>query len=344
MTAAPLTAAFHRQGRACEDLGSPFMGQLMGMLGDRLTPDDGAIAARLFAWEGDVSPAGASLPLRLAGGLHALVLQGHAELRAVYPPNQVSDDRLWQAVREALDTDYTFLDDWLASAPQTNELRRSIALRAVGQWLHHRFGYPLDMMELGASAGLNLNWDRFGLTLPGHRYGPDDAPFDLTPDWDGPMPPEGTPVVSARHGVDLRPLHPARDGLRLRAYLWPDQPDRLARMDAALALAPNPVDAGDAGDWITARLQRPTVPGTCRLIYHTVAWQYFPPDTDKTARMAIEAAGAAATDETPLAWFAMETDHTPPGARLTLRLWPGDLTLDAGRVDFHGRWMQWRLE
>ena len=52
--------------------------------------------------------------------------------------------------------------------------------------------------------------------------------------------------------------------------------------------------------------------------------------------------GRAATDDAPLAWFGMEADGGR-GAGLTLRLWPGDRTLDAGRCDFHGRWVEWRL-
>ncbi len=54
----------------------------------------------------------------------------------------------------------------------------------------------------------------------------------------------------------------------------------------------------------------------------------------------IENAGATATDDTPLAWFSMETDGGR-GAALTLRLWPGDLTIPMGRFDFHGRWINW---
>jgi hypothetical protein len=38
----------------------------------------------------------------------------------------------------------------------------------------------------------------------------------------------------------------------------------------------------------------------------------------------------------------MEDDGKTPGAGLTLRLWPGDVTLDLGRADFHGRWLDWR--
>ncbi|MEM7489864.1 MAG: DUF2332 family protein, partial [Pseudomonadota bacterium] len=73
-----LTDAFTYQARACASLDSPFMARLMTLLAERLHPDHGPVAAALFAWPGDVTPSGASLPLRLAGGLHALRLEGDA--------------------------------------------------------------------------------------------------------------------------------------------------------------------------------------------------------------------------------------------------------------------------
>ncbi len=320
------------------------MGRLMALLGMRLTPKHGAVAARLFAWPADdLGPSGASLPLRLAGGLHALRLMDRAALAPVYPPHAPSEDVLWSAISAALVAEEAFLLDWIDRAPQTNEPRRSAALRAAGQWLAARFRLPLDVMELGASAGLNLGWDRFALDLEGTRFGPSDAIVTLAPEWDGPLPPAVEPVIARRSGVDLHPADPVRDALRLRAYLWPDQPDRMARLDALLALPPNPVDPGDAGDWLDAKLAAPPEQGTCRLICHTVAWQYFPEATAARARAAIERAGAAATPSTPLAWFGMEADGPERGAGLTMRVWPGGETQAAGRADFHGRWVSWRL-
>jgi hypothetical protein len=56
----------------------------------------------------------------------------------------------------------------------------------------------------------------------------------------------------------------------------------------------------------------------------------------------IEAAGKRATRNRPLAWLSMEQDGSGlKGAALTLRLWPGDITLPLARVDFHGRWIDW---
>jgi hypothetical protein len=155
----PLRAAFHHQARACAGLGSPFMAQLCTLLAERLDPE-GPLGARLFGWKGDLGPMAASVPLRLCGALHALALQGRGGMSAVYPPHSVSDDSLWAAVACALTTETAFIDQFLNTAPQTNEVRRSGALIAAGHWLAARFGLPVVLSELGASAGLNTIWDR----------------------------------------------------------------------------------------------------------------------------------------------------------------------------------------
>ena len=101
------------------------------------------------------------------------------------------------------------------------------------------------------------------------------------------------------------------------------------------------VDQADAADWLATRLANPS-PGCCHMIYHTIAWQYFPPKVKSACTTSIESAGVHATAQTPLAWFSMEADESSPGAAMTLRLWPGDVRFDLGRVDFHGRWVDWR--
>lgn len=344
MTLAGLRAAFDRQASSCADLGSGFMAQLCALLAERLAPGH-AIADRLIAWPGDLSSGGASVPLRLAGALHALRLSGHAGLSAVYPPAVVDDDTLWNGIDPVLRDEVAFIDGFLDSAPQTNEVRRAAVLIALGHWLAARHGRGLRLSELGASAGLNLMWDSFVLRIGEAAFGPADSSVALFPDWRGDLPPQAAVTVAARRGVDLNPLSPdplssGADALRLQAYLWPDQPERLALTRAAVALARAPVDRGDAADWLPGRLAH--VPGQLHLVYTTIAWQYFPPDRQARARDLIVAAGRAATARHPLAWFAMEADGAGPGAALTLRLWPGDLTLAMGRADFHGRWVDWR--
>ncbi len=329
------------QAQACISLGSPFMGQLFRLLAERPWPA-GPIRDRIFNWQGDVTPRGQSVTLRLAGALHALRLRGNDTLAAAYPPHETPDDVLWDAISTALVSEADHIDNWLNSAPQTNEVRRAATLIAIGHWLTDRFGLPMRTSELGASGGLNLHWDAFALDIAGQLFGSDTPALTLSPDWTGPVLPATTPQVVARAGVDLNPLDPRNlaDALRLQAYLWPDQPHRMDLTRAAITAAKTPVTQGDAVDWLKTRLAPHQ--GQLHLIYSTVAWQYFPADKQAEGTAMIEAAGAAATDNAPLAWFGMENDGGERGAALTLRLWPGDLQLNFGRADFHGRWVDWK--
>jgi len=338
MTPPAVREAFSYQSIACASLGSPFMAQLCNLFSERDWPQT-ALKDRVYSWTGDLSPRGESVPLRVAGGLHALYLEGRA-FDGIYPPSKVSDEVLWDAVEGVLIDYDDFLCNWVKSAPQTNEVRRSSAIIAAAHVVADRFGLPLRTSELGASGGLNLKWDHYGLRIGDALWG-QSGTLLLEPDWSGPKPPIASPSVVERQGVDLNPLDPTNPlaALRLRAYLWPDQPDRIERTAAAMEIAEPLVNQADAIDWLAPRLTH--VPRQTHMIYHTIAWQYFPSERQTEGTKLIEAAGLQATDQTPLAWFSMENDGGARGAALTLRLWPGDVTLNLGRADFHGRWIEW---
>lgn len=321
------------------------MAQLLALLAD-CWPQGSALGRQVAQINGHPGPAGASIPLRIAAGLHALVLRGEApELARAYPPAKRSDEILRAAVLTAFADHEPFLCDWILSPPQTNDVRRSATLMAGAAVVAGRFDLPVVLSELGASGGLNLFWDAYALELPAARMGPADAALRLAPDWDGPLPPLTLPRVAARAGVDLNPLDPREPGdlQRLMAYLWPDQPHRLALTRAAAAVMTARIDRADAIDWLSQRLDE-APERHVHLIQHTVAWQYFPPAAQARGTALIEAAGARASASRPLAWLSMETDGDTRGAlgaALTLRLWPGDVRLELGRADFHGRWITW---
>ena len=340
-----LSDAFKAQSETCVRMGSPFMGQLLGILA-RDWPLDSALGRKFARFEGDIGPSGHSLPLRIAGGLHALVLNNRApELAALYPPHTASDSALRDGVLQALRTHEEFLLEWTNSAPQTNEVRRSAALIAGAHVAMQHFDLPIFLSELGASGGLNLMWDHFALDINGTQFGADAPAIVFSPEWDGALPPAAHPVIAKRAGVDLNPLDPSRDDhlLRLTAYLWADQPERLNNTRAAASVATAQPEQGDAITWLAPRLAA-APKGHLHMIQHTVAWQYFPAEAQARGRDLIEAAGAQATLDNPIAWLSMETDGDTTGkvgAALILRLWPGNLTIDLGRVDFHGRWVKW---
>ncbi|MFW5641329.1 MAG: DUF2332 domain-containing protein [Roseicyclus sp.] len=350
-TEARVRGAFRSQGRSCAGLGSPFMGRLMPMIGARLTAGTG-VGARVLSWRGDVGPGGQSVPLRLAGALHGLVLDGTDRgLAAVYPPNGASDDALRAAVAGALQRHEARIMAWLDAPPQTNEIRRAVALHPAVWWLCRVIGGTPDLVlsELGASAGLNLHFDRYAIATPGGIAGPAEAVIRLAPDWRGaPLPPAAMGPVTDRRGVDRHPVDvtdPAA-ALRLLAYLWPDQPERLARTRAAFALVAAPPDRGDAAPWLAGRLSdwRATAPArpSLHVVFNTIAWQYFTPETQAACAAALETAGAHATPGKALAHVALEADGRRDGAALTLRLWPqAPEPRLLARVDFHGRWVDW---
>lgn len=338
-----LIEALRIQAEACSNLGSPFMGRLLTGLAETWK-SDGALAEFCAKFSGDIGPSGASLPLRLAGALHAVVLTGRDDdLRAVYPPVNVDDATLIETVWQTIDRHTDFVIGWMGSAPQTNEVRRSAVMIAGAHFLAARHDLPFVTSELGASAGLNLGWDRYALTTPSGTFGPSDPVLTLSPDWQGAATPvQSAPRVVQRRGVDLNPLDPSDpdQALRLMSYIWPDQPHRMELTRAAIAARRDAVDRADAVDWLRTRLE--AVPdGRLHMIYNTIAWQYFPAERQETGTALIEAAGAKATPNAPLAWLAFEADGATPGASMMLRMWPGDLRIRLGRADFHGRWVHW---
>jgi hypothetical protein len=342
-------AAFRQQVEACGRLGSPFTARLCRLAAERLRPAHGRAAARVLAWGGDPGPRGHAVPLRLMGALHALVLTGTApELAAVYPPNPAppSDDALWDAVAAALGAHDDFVFDWLDSPPQTNEVQRSSGLFCGLMHLSRRFGLPFVLSEAGCSAGLNLNLERYAYRLGDRTAGAPDSRLVLIPDLTGVVPPLAEVAVAERAGCDLNPLDPRNPehALRLKAFVWADQLDRMERLARALEIAaahPPPVARADAVAWIAERLATPR-PGHCHVVFHTIALQYFPPDAKAAFADAVERALAAAPPEAPVTWLQMESDDRHPGAALTLRTSAAPDPAELARVDFHGRWVEWR--
>ena len=138
---------------------------------------------------------------------------------------------------------------------------------------------PIALHELGASAGLNLNLDRFGYRYGEVMRGEPSSPVRLAPRWHGAPPPDATVTIARRIGNDIAPIDvTARSGReRLLAYAWPDQPERIARLEAALAIAaahPPPIEPGDAAAFVERHFSAPPRPGETRVLSHSIALQY----------------------------------------------------------------------
>lgn len=338
--------AFENQVAYCRDNGAPVTARVCDALGALLEGGrGGAVMAQIRSWQG--APLADALPLRIAGGIHALHLaDAEPDLTPIYAGEMPEDAT--QRVAAALERHEAVLLPWLDGPPQTNEAGRSWAFAAALLWLLER-GCPADfaLFELGSSAGINLMMDRYYFELGGVKVGPENAIMRIAPDWRGAPPPAATPRIVSAEGCDVAPvdLTDPEQALRLRAYIWPEHTERFARMDAAIAAAhaagPR-ISKCNAGDFVTDVLARPSQSGVTRVIMHSVVWQYIPAEERAAITEAIEAAGNSATEDAPLAWVMLEANRDTHRHELTVRWWPGGPeSARLATAHPHGSWVEW---
>jgi hypothetical protein len=336
--------AFAKQIGWCDGLGSPFTARLLRILRDDIAAA-GASAGLARGWPGD--PVADALALRVAAALHALALTEAAPaLAACYPPGDVPIERLRPVVLDAVREHQSAIRAFLVSPPQTNEVGRSGVL--VGGFLQIAgdTGLPLRLLEIGASAGLNAIWDRYHYRIGAADWGDPHSAVRIAPSWEGPSPPIDAPIrVIERHACDIAPvdLEDPAQRLRLRAYVWADQLERLSRLENAidLARAHGPkVERADAADWVSTRLRQPAE-GSATVLYHSIMWQYMPSETQASIRASLEDAGGRATSAAPLAWLRFEPLDSVSRPELRMTLWPGAREVRLAVAHPHGSSVSW---
>lgn len=266
-------------------------------------------------------------------------------------------------------------------ATQTNEIGRCAvllpALAAVGA----STGGPLALVDLGASAGLNLLFDHYaydyldrrsqpvgagarvgaGGEVPTISAGDRASPVRLTAELrHGSLPALGVPPAPYRIGLDHRPVDPTDpDQARwLLACQWPDHLERFARLRAALTLAQGlderpPVVTGDmVEDLAAVSLAAPAGAALC--IYHTWAAAYLSVDRQRELVEAVQ----EVAEERPVRWLFVENPHDVPSLPVPPPPGPAKVggptalvlvEIDEGAmrvrrladVHFHGRWLHW---
>lgn len=341
--------AFRRQAGWCLELGSPFTSRLLTAVAAVLD-ERTAIGRRVLGWGGDFGGRADAVPLRLAGGLHALVRRDALPaLTPLYPPHSLPEQSVLEAALTATFIEHgPDLDPYLDSAPQTNEVARSAALMAGLLVVAARTGLPIALHELGASAGLNLRLDAYGYDLGGVRVGDPASAVQLAPGWHGAPPPSADLRVARRRGVDLNPLDVRNvdEMNRMLGYIWPDQQARLDRARKAIALAaadPPPIDREDAASWTERVLDVAPERGIARVLLHSIAFQYFPAATQTRIATHVARVGAEATADAPFAWLRLELDaRYGTGAALLLTLWPDGAERLLATCSPHVRAIRWQ--
>lgn len=296
------------------------------------------------------------------GAVHYLLLQGvpgAPSLRPYYPsllgPGEPVDhgeglEAAFRAFCLAHADEIVALER--ARLVQTNEVSRCAALLPAFDIATSDPNRPLWLVEIGASAGLNLFWDRYGYSYQDSsgsvvkELGDATSPVQLGVCLCGPgVPPlpENMPAVAARTGIDLHPVDVTDDDAVawLRALIWPEHADRVARLLAAAELArlaPPRILAGDALDLLPGVLA--AAPSDALLVVvHSFTLNQFTED----GRRAFRSLLAAASHERDLFELGIGMVAGQSYARVTLGRYVAGVAevQTLAHCDGHVRWLEW---
>ena len=337
---------FRLQAEYCEKLGSPLYEGLLTRAADDIQAG-GVTWGVLEAHQQDAP--NTMLHLRLLGAAHRLVLAGEATSLARFYPSaggRPDGDGAWSAFRELLGEQPDRIREELLAPVQTNEVGRCMGLIGAFLEVARRTALPLRVLEVGASAGLNLRFDRYFYSDSGlgSSFGPAHSTVRFADFVEEGRPPLDVETrVVERAGCDANPLQPqhAGDRLLLKSFVWPDQAQRFEALSAALDLArsePLAVERADAGAWAERQLADPR-PGVATVLFHSLVMMYLGDETRERLTGALERAGRMATDDAPFAWLGMELGGDEADVHLTI--WPGGEKRLVAKAGYHGRPVRW---
>jgi hypothetical protein len=337
---AVLVKLFRGQAEWCQRLGSPIYAHLLQKAADDL--EAGGPVWRVVK-PYCTQPLNYVHHLRLLGETHRLALSGEAPELAAHYPTTGGDgdaDAAWKAFIALVDEREITLE----RPVQTNEVGRSAALLGGFLTVADQTGLGLRVLEIGASAGLNLRWDRFRYDADDWGFGDTASPVRIACEYSGGRPPLPPNVwVMERAGCDPSPIDPTTDdgALTLESFIWPEQTQRLELLRASVEVArrtPVTVDAASAPDWLDQQFARERG-GSATVVFHSIMWGYMTEDDRARITQSFADAGERASDSEPLAWLRME-----PGADqtdITLTTWPGGEERVIARAGYHGKPVHW---
>ena len=306
------------------------------------------------------SPPEAHLPPALLGAVHYLLLDGlDHPLADVYAGRSGADPG--PLFLEVCHTHRDEISDLLAFRQvQTNDCGRSALIGPGLTWIGEQIPGPFSLIDVGASAGLNLLCDRYRLDYGTHgASGPADSPVVAACEVVAghPVIADRLPTPISRVGIDRSPidLSDAADARWLLACVWPDT-GRLARTEASIRLAQDDLPTVLEGDAVE---RLPSVltgleDGTTAVIVTSWAFAYFSLDQ----RQRFTDLLTEASYRRPVAWLSADGAGTVEGVAdpsLTDALGAqahvlGAVLFDQGAahptllavVQQHGGWIDWR--
>lgn len=338
--------AFQVQAEACASLGSKMYAELLQAM--NVDYQHGGITHRLL-YNVTERPIHDATPLRFLGALHRIALSGrnktlsrHYESVGGTPTASLVED-----VLVAIDDHFDEIAIALHQQVQTNEPGRALCHLALSHWLAHLGLTSFQLLEVGASAGLTMSFDRYGATSPLGVVGDSSSPLQLPTSWlDHSFPFHDSPAECVgRRGVDISPIDASTsDGTNtLLSFVWPDQHERLQRLRTAIELTnlhPHQIDQASVDTWLPDRIDASTdVPV---MVFHSIVWQYLGTHVQRAMQDVLHTHGCKRTAESPLIWARME----PAGrvADIQATIWAGSTSPQNWKlatIGYHGQSLRW---
>ena len=232
---------------------------------------------------------------------------------------------------------------------QTNDVGRSAILLPAFEHVSRIVeSNSLAQIEIGTSAGLNLNWDQYSYQFVGtDRVGESDSPVTITTEVRGkrqPPIPQNFPTVAHRCGIDLNTLDVTDDGDArwLHALIHPNQTRRHRRLAAAIEVAREnqpPLIEGDVFDELPAQLSN--APSNADLIVFSTHVLYQLTE-DKIAEL--RSLLSSHSSEQPVHWLSIDPNEElgEPTYRLVTFV-DGDATeSQIAQFESYGDWIRWQ--
>lgn len=332
----------------CRKNGAPTYVALIDELIARLGKDD-AVTGLLT--EDGQDPVQSALCLRLFGAVNRIAMRESAGWMTDHYPTfggESDPERVVPAFFDFLTGNLDVVREQMGIAVQTNEVGRAAPLSAAMNYVAHATGRPLRLLEVGASAGLNLLLDRYFIAASRSSWGPAASALRLEGHFVSGSPEAAAPLeIAERRGCDLNPIDvhdPAAPDL-LRSFVWPEHVERARRLDAALEVARSAprldIDTADAYSWVSEHLDG-SDPGRTTVVFHSIVLPYLDPDERARFAKLIRSRGEETDENRPLAWISLEpSEEDSSVVNLTCEVWPLNRKVLLATTTPHGTNVRW---
>lgn len=218
---------------------------------------------------------------------------------------------------------------------QTNECRRCVAL-LPGIWETSAEGFHL--IDVGASAGLTLQIDRYHYSWGDVSWGPEGSPVRLDTEVRGERVQPRDLAILSRTGLDLNPVDPADPDARrwLEALVWPEHDDRRRRLRAAVDLAsrhPSELISGDALETLGPAIDRFPRDETVVVLNSFILNQLSPAEGERLERLIATRRASRPIFRVSMEWIDSEAEAA------WLEIDDGSGMRRIGAAHPHGEWV-----